>query len=251
MLVFGGIAQLDTGSLGEADRSTFRAVELARERGELELLHYALGCRVFLAGYTGKLPSSSAVSHECMEIAEKVGSTYLLCTGLHNLGVSYFWNREWKEAAASFESQLTIARQIGSGLQWEAVALARLAETYIGLGNNSQALATVDEAVTVARQRGTSGQECIAHLSRARVLLQAEGMAARSEIESALRQAQALVEETGARTQEPFIHEERAQLARLTGDDATHQRELREAHRLFTEMGATGHAERLAKELGL
>jgi predicted amidophosphoribosyltransferase len=26
-------------------------------------------------------------------------------------------------------------------------------------------------------------------------------------------------------------------------------RELREAHRLYTEMGATGHAERLAKEL--
>ena len=28
-------------------------------------------------------------------------------------------------------------------------------------------------------------------------------------------------------------------------------RELREAHRLYTEMGATGHAERLARELGL
>jgi hypothetical protein len=28
-------------------------------------------------------------------------------------------------------------------------------------------------------------------------------------------------------------------------------RELHEAHRLFTEMGATGDAERLAKELGL
>ncbi len=26
---------------------------------------------------------------------------------------------------------------------------------------------------------------------------------------------------------------------------------LREAHRLHTEMGATGHAERLARELGL
>ncbi len=28
------------------------------------------------------------------------------------------------------------------------------------------------------------------------------------------------------------------------------ERELREAHRLFTEMGATGHAERVARELG-
>ncbi len=29
------------------------------------------------------------------------------------------------------------------------------------------------------------------------------------------------------------------------------QRELREAHRLFTEIGASGHAERLAGELAL
>ena len=49
----------------------------------------------------------------------------------------------------------------------------------------------------------------------------------------------------------PQVHEERAELARLRGDDATRERELREAHRLYTEMGATGHAERLAQKLGL
>ena len=49
----------------------------------------------------------------------------------------------------------------------------------------------------------------------------------------------------------PSLHEERAELARRSGDAPTRDRELREAHRLYTEMGATGHAERLAKELGL
>ncbi len=28
----------------------------------------------------------------------------------------------------------------------------------------------------------------------------------------------------------------------LTGDDATHERQLRETHRVYTEMGAAGHA---------
>jgi hypothetical protein len=46
---------------------------------------------------------------------------------------------------------------------------------------------------------------------------------------------------------DPFIRVERARLARLSGDEATSQRELREAHRLYTEMGATGHVERLAE----
>ena len=56
---------------------------------------------------------------------------------------------------------------------------------------------------------------------------------------------------SGAKSYEPFLHVERAELARLTGDEATRQRELGEAHRQFTEMGATARAEQMAKELGL
>jgi len=58
-----------------------------------------------------------------------------------------------------------------------------------------------------------------------------------------------LVEETGARSLEPFIRIELAELARLTGDEETRHRELREAHRLFTEMGAPLQAAKLAPEL--
>jgi ATP/maltotriose-dependent transcriptional regulator MalT len=129
--------------------------------------------------------------------------------------------------------------------------LASLAEAHLGLGNNSRARALADEALAVARRQGTRFYECCAHIARARVLLRTEGATASPEIQAHLREAQDLVEETGGRSQQPFIHEELANLARLTGDDATYQRELGEAHRLFTEMGATGHAERLAKELGL
>ncbi len=74
-------------------------------------------------------------------------------------------------------------------------------------------------------------------------------VAAEREIEAALDRTLELVEETGARVFVPEVHEERAELARLRGDDNTCERELREAHRLYTEMGATGHAERLAREL--
>jgi hypothetical protein len=38
---------------------------------------------------------------------------------------------------------------------------------------------------------------------------------------------------------------------RVLGKDSARERELREAHRLYTEMGATGHAQRLARELEL
>ncbi len=45
------------------------------------------------------------------------------------------------------------------------------------------------------------------------------------------------------------LHLARAELADLLDDTAARERHLREAHRLFTEMGATGHAERMAREL--
>jgi hypothetical protein len=53
----------------------------------------------------------------------------------------------------------------------------------------------------------------------------------------------------GAKSYEPFLHVERAELAKVTGDEATRQCELREAHRLFMEIGASIRAAEVAKEL--
>ena len=54
---------------------------------------------------------------------------------------------------------------------------------------------------------------------------------------------------SGAKSYEPFLHVERAELARLKGDDAARRRDLREAHRLFLEIGAPIRAAEVAKEL--
>ena len=86
-------------------------------------------------------------------------------------------------------------------------------------------------------------------LALARVLLGSGGPVAREQIEAALARALELAGDTGAKGFEPLIHVELAELARQSGDEEGHERELREAHRLFTEIGATGHAERLELEL--
>ena len=52
-----------------------------------------------------------------------------------------------------------------------------------------------------------------------------------------------------ARSRTPVVHEVAVELARVLGDDATREHELREVHRLSTETGATEHAERTAREL--
>ena len=61
--------------------------------------------------------------------------------------------------------------------------------------------------------------------------------------------AEELVVTKGALGFEPMIHVERAELARQNGDQDESEQELREAHRLFTQIGAGGHAEKLAARL--
>jgi len=93
-------------------------------------------------------------------------------------------------------------------------------------------------------------QKVLVGLARAHIVRAAIGRVDRpaqtDEIEADLQTAEALVAETGARALTPLILEQRADLA--TGEER-HNR-LREALRLYEEMGATGHAQRLAKERG-
>jgi hypothetical protein len=76
-----------------------------------------------------------------------------------------------------------------------------------------------------------------------------DGAGARAEVNAALSRALALAREMGARSEEPLVHVELGELARLIGDDAGRERELREAHRLFAEIGADRYAAALTREL--
>ena len=82
-----------------------------------------------------------------------------------------------------------------------------------------------------------------------RALREIHGLEATAEIEGALAEADAWLEMSGAKSYEPFLPVERAELSRLSGDDTARQRELREAHRLFLEIGAPIRAEQVEREL--
>jgi hypothetical protein len=71
----------------------------------------------------------------------------------------------------------------------------------------------------------------------------------RAEIESALERAEHLVASIEGRALSPRILELRGRLAAAVGDAPSSDRTLREALDLYRAIGATGHAERLAREL--
>jgi hypothetical protein len=136
-------------------------------------------------------------------------------------------------------------------LVWKGPVLAVMAAAHLGLGDFAKTVALAEESIAVGRRRGSRFWEFPALLTRIRALREIQGVQAQKEIEAVLAEAAAWLEMSGAKSYEPFIHVERAELARLAGDEALRERELREAHRLFTEIGVPIRAAEVARELGL
>jgi thymidine phosphorylase len=81
------------------------------------------------------------------------------------------------------------------------------------------------------------------------VMIAVDAVGERARIESKLTAAAELAKRSGELGLEVAVCVQRAHLARALGDAAGHERELREALRIYTAMGATGWMERVPREL--
>ena len=237
-----------TSQLEEAERAFDRALDLARKHGDTFVLGHTHHARSSLEWFRGDIERARVHAQEAIEMFEHLGSTNQSAYGYLRLGAAQSLGREWKGAAESLEWALSIARRQRL-LVSEAEILSHLAVAYLGLGQPDRALETAEEALRSARGRGTKLFECDAQLALGRILLRLDSRQARDRAKSALRGVEKLVKETGARVHEPFVQLEWAEYARLAGNASGRNERLREALRLFSKMGATGHAERTTQEL--
>jgi tetratricopeptide (TPR) repeat protein len=245
----GAYPQLLMGRFHDVARVLADLRELAQTHQQLDVLCWAHATTVALARLSGEVANPMHHARSAVELAEKVGNAFARVFASWALGMAHALAEQWVEAIAVLEDGLTLARDRRASLFAEPLMLAVLAESYAGAGDYRLARARAEEALALARRRETRTQEIEAQLALARVLLRADGTAARVEIEAALDRALGLVMETGARAVEPYVHVERAELARLGGDEATRRCELHEVHRLFAAMGAAARAEQVAKDL--
>ena len=118
------------------------------------------------------------------------------------------------------------------------------------LGGHEKAIDQAREALEESIRGGNRFGEGFARLALARVLLATRDANLHDEVENTVERTEALCRKTGMRVHLPFLLEVRAVLAERRGDPQEARRSLREAHHLHTEMAATGHAQRLARELG-
>ncbi len=243
-----GLALSLTGHPREGATELDRVIELARISQQLTPLFLSHGFHVSRCEVTGEAVPALAHGREAVDYAERTGHQAGRIYAYLSLGIANVLNRAWHEALEVLGTALTIGRERRLSLA-EGGVLAAMAAAHLGLGDRARAMTLAEEAIAFTRRVGARFWEFSALLTRIRALREIRGVEATSDIEAALAEADAWLEMSGAKSYEPFLHVERAELARLQGDDTVRQHELREAHRLFLEVGAPIRAEQVAEEL--
>jgi adenylate cyclase len=238
------------GRLGEAGEALRQGIELAREHGELELLSLGLGFLARQGERSGETATRLAGARRGVEIAERTGVPVFLALALARLGDALRLEQRYPEALETYEKALGLVRTKRVALMEEPLFVSGQAEAHSALGEHEQAIAQARSAREESVSRGNRFAEGFARLALARVLLAAGNPSLYGEIEGVVERAEALCEETGMHVHLPPLLQVRAAMAERRSNPQEARQKLREAHRLYTEMGATGHAERLAQQLG-
>ncbi len=242
-------ALISLGRLHEAREALDRGQELARQHGDIEALFLALITSVQIMENAGDDPALAlAAAQQGNELAERLGTPSYLATAQSHLGVAHNMAGNWDQAIEHYERVLQIIREKRVIRIFLPSILGGLALAHAPRGDFEKAVAYGREAVEIAHAHATPILQIHANVALARALLSSNDASDPDEIDTVVERAEAIRQETGVPFDGPALLEIRAELACLRGQDEQAIGHLREAHRLYTELGATGHAERLARE---
>jgi adenylate cyclase len=239
-------------ALGEIDEGRHQnelGLTMAREQGDIETVGWANSFHAWLDYFAGEPEALYAHSQQFVEIAERIGDSFSRSWAWFWVGWAEQQRGEWQPAIAALERSRAISTEHRSAVEGDSSRLTTLADAYLGAGDVPRARGLAEEAVALAQARHQPHFEIQGALTLVRVMLASAEPADRAEIEALLVRTMEMVRDTETKAYEPMVHVELAELARQGGDEDARERELHEAHRLFTTIGATGHAERLAIEL--
>jgi class 3 adenylate cyclase/tetratricopeptide (TPR) repeat protein len=238
-----------SGRLAEAAADADRAVAIARERSQSEILGWTIAVYPMISFYSGAPRNEISIAEEAVRVAEETGNIFLQPLVLCSLGIAHVNAESWEDAVRACELALSVAQERSVSLFEEGNLLTFLSLAYLGAGDYDAAARTAEDAVSVSVGRETPVFESGALVARSRIRRLSDPGHARQANAAELDRAVRLIDETGAEAWRPFVHLEYAELAGLERNDARRGREFGESLRLFEAMGATGHAARIREEL--
>lgn len=181
------------------------------------------------------------------ERAEQVASDFTRGVAKRGRTVALLNLQRYADAEDAAIECLAHLRTRRAHLEVEARCLAFLAEAQLGVGKVHAAQASAREAVARSQEQGARYFECCAQLCLARTL--AGDRDRIEEAEAALSRALALAQAVGSRTLVPQIVEQQSRLQRLRGREAESRAGFLDALRLYRDVHADGHSQRLERAL--
>ncbi len=240
-----GVFHALAGQIEAGRRDAGRGLDLGRAHGSLESLNFIRSYCAFVEELAGDADAALHHARAAADAARRFGAATGVYVAYSFLGRVHLLRREYEDACQVLHEAIEAVRSVSGVILAECYA--PWVEAQLGVGDLRAARRAAEDAITATSHSLLCGGESWLALARLRIRTDE----ARDDVEAALAKAAGLLHEGGIRIHDPTLHEVRADLARREGDPAAAERELREAQRLYQKMGATGHAERLARELGL
>jgi adenylate cyclase len=197
----------------------------------------------------GSKREALATALQAVEQATSIGTPLLVTWANIFAGMAHVAIGEWDKAVAFEQEALSVSENGRVAFGYAVWAHSWMAEALLGLGDIVGARQSVDQALSMARQSGSRLflMDALLAYSRVRIREGAEDL----EIDRVINEVSSLVDQSGGRCRVGIIAELRAELAKSRGDNSSSADHLHEAYRLHVEMGAEGHAARVAKILNL
>ncbi len=243
------------GRLEEASRDIEWFLELGGGQQEVSTRDFSFQVGIPFAAtlhqLTGDRGAALAVLRPSVDAMEQAGILAGSLFARHQLGIAHALNEEWREACTAFEAVHAGTLESQVFLLQDAKTLAWIARARLELGELDAARAALSDAFAAAERIGTREPLPHAYLVDARLRMRSSGTTAAREIDAALAAAREHAQRIGARLWEPFIELGQAEWEQVRGDEAGRKAAVREAERLLRDMGASAHADRIAREHGV
>jgi class 3 adenylate cyclase len=241
------------GRYEESRLELIRGLRFTREHELTEELSWTLSnvgsLAVLVGGASPGLPEPRTSTIEGVDRVDELEVPHQRIAGRGGLAFAHRAMGDPAACAEAAREAIALGEELGAAVEWRSVAYSCLAYALREQGDAGGAVAAATQAVEWADHVGLRAWGIDALLALALAVLTAEGPAGAERAESQLARADEWLTETGARGFEPMILEARAELARVRGDEGARDRLRGEALRVYRELGASGHATRLAAEL--
>jgi tetratricopeptide (TPR) repeat protein len=238
------------GKFDEAQELLELGIRTCLEQGDIESAGWGQMWSSWRCFHAGEREEALRHAQQALELSERTGSPFSRIWSSTFLGGALARLDRWGEAIDALEHSQRLADHHRTAVEGSPARLCWLAESHLGLGDADSATAHAREALEVCRAQGQPAAGAVAELTLARVLLAADPEAVPDEAESLLDSARVAVSAAEYRPVEPLVLIEKGEIARRRGDERAWLAALREARELFAAMGARGHLERLAVNLG-